>query len=441
MQSFEEEEEVQEIINPCGICGKELPISDIETKPIVRCSFCGGYNNNFEIIESEPEKFAPIPDIKVRWDRFSERICFSTKPMTILTIGIKGAGKSCLLEVLSLRYPKVIDLYGASDFESLGWCRPEFAKVWRSIHGTEPRILLVRGEGKDISSKFDTCTTSELTLKIIEDHDVITTVEQFFASEEDYFECMARIIHICWKERNFWEPNNIFFILVREASNWLYSRSKTISDDKFAKSEFLKAMRESRHHGISLAADFLRHVNCDKEIRDLTDLLFIKTLGAAGLDDSLHFLYRYWKPYSLMQLVPRGFGLLTARGSIGHGCSDYPIWHKTEHENILAICNIEIKNCTDEVPKERKHTLGAFEHCQIIKSYMETKNMNETAKKTERSFKTVYNHIQEHNNDVRSLHECQKCFNANVPFSKINILVAKAGRPKKEKAYQELNKQ
>ena len=141
----------------------------------------------------------------------------------------------------------------------------------------------------------------------------------------------------------------------------------------------------------------------------------------------------------MMRMKPRVFILNTASGSIGHGVFDYPIWHKTEHEDILKITGIEIKNCSEALPTTRTHTLGAFDHTQIIKVYFETKSMNETAKKTDRSFKTVYNHIQSHNDDIRNHKECQKCFNANVPFSKISILVPRAGRPKKEKAYQELN--
>lgn len=142
-----------------------------------------------------------------------------------------------------------------------------------------------------------------------------------------------------------------------------------------------------------------------------------------------------------MQMKPRTYVISTASGSVGFGVFSSPSWHKTEHKDILTICGIEIKNCDDEVPQERKQNLGDFEHTQIIKKYLESKNMNKIAKDIDRSFKTVYNHIQEHNNDVRDLHECEKCRNANAPFSKISILVSKAGRPKKEKAYQELNAQ
>lgn len=441
---WEEETSIaEEVGNFCKVCHAELPLSDLETKPVIMCPFCGTYNSNLEIIETSPEQFAAIPNIKLHWKRFSARICFSTKPATFIALGVKDSGKSCLLEVLALRYPKVIDLYGSSDMESLGFCKPEFAKVWRSIHGTEPRILLVRGEGKDISSKFDTCTTSELTLQKIKDHDVITTVEQFFNEEAEYFEAMTRIINICWKERNFWEPGDIWYIMFREASNFLYARSKTIANDMGAKAEFLKALREARHHGISLAMDFLRYTNCDKEIRDLCDYLFIKCLGATGLPQDLWYCYRYFVPYSLMQMKARTFALLTGRGAIGEGVSEYPIWHKTEHENILKICDIEIKNVDRATPDERNYNTGNFDHTEIIKIYMgmNPKSMAETATITARSYKTVHNHIAEHNASIKSLGECKKCFNANGEFVKTFVPVPPAGRPKKEKVCVELNAQ
>jgi hypothetical protein len=442
MQSIDEEEiEVQEKENICGQCGAEIPLSDWETKPICQCVECGTYKNNHSIIETNPE-YAPIPEINLRWLRFSERICFATKAQLFLALGIKGAGKSSLLECFSIRYAKIIDLYGSSDNESLSYLKPEFRRVWRSIHGSDPSILLVTGQNKDVASnisKFETCHVEQLNLKIVEDHDVITTSELFFDDEDEYYTAIGTIVNILWKQRNHWfQP---WFVLIREAANMLFSRLKVVKNDGCAKAEVIKSLREARHHGLACGLDTLRFVNLDKEIRDLSDYTWVKKLGAVGLPGDLHWLYGLFQPLPLMRMKPNTFIVSTASGSVGYGVFQMPIWHKHEHEDILRLTGIEIKNCTEEVPKERKHTLGAFDHTQIIKVYFETKSMNETAKKVDRSFKTVYNHIQQHNDDIRNLKECRQCFNANVPFSKISILVPKAGRPKKEKAYQELNNQ
>lgn len=427
-------EELQE--NICRLCREELPLSDWASKPIVQCPYCGTYNNNTAIIESQPELYAPIPVISLRWVRFQERICFATKALTMLALGIKDSGKSSLLETFAVRYNKIIDIYGSSDMEALAWCKLEFKKVWYSIHGSKPSILLVIGDHKEVASKFSTCHVDELNLQIIEDHDVVTTVEQFFDSEDEYFTALARIVNVLWKQRNFWtEP---WYVMVREASNWIYSRNKVVKNDNFAKAEFIKAMRESRHHGLSMAVDCLRFTSLDKEVRDLSDYTWIKKTGAAGLPDDLRWLYKIFTFFSFMQMKPRTFAVSTASGSVGFGVFDYPSWHKTEHEDILKICQIEIRDSGDYKVKKTEGNLGRFEHANIIKVYMENKNMNLTATAIDRSFKTVYNHVKKHNDSIQSLGQCSTCFEADVPFSKIPIIIARAGRPRKEKFYKEL---
>lgn len=67
------------------------------------------------------ETIAP-PDIKVKWLRGPETIDFG-RPNTYLVVGQRGTGKSSLLESIATRYPKVIDLFGSKDCESLAWCK------------------------------------------------------------------------------------------------------------------------------------------------------------------------------------------------------------------------------------------------------------------------------------------------------------------------------
>jgi predicted RNA-binding Zn-ribbon protein involved in translation (DUF1610 family) len=422
------EEEPQKLENICERCGCELPISEWKTKPVVMCPQCGLLINRLENINAQPDLYAPIPDLKLRWVRFQEHIPFATKASAWLALGIRDAGKSSFLEAISVRYGKIIDLYGASDLESICWCKIEFEKIWRSIHGCEPKILLISSNNLDISSRFCTCHIGELTLKKIEEHDVITTCTQFFESEDQYFAALAKIVNILWTQRTHWvEP---YYVLVREASNWLYSRTKVVRNDQFAMAEFIKAFRESRHHGLSMACDTLRFTAISKEIRDIADFTIIKRLGACGLPDDLKWLYKIFIPYGIMRMHVNVAIISTAKGSVGEIKFDYPKWHKTEHEDILKICEIEIKKTSKAVPDERNYTTGNFEHTEIISDYMETKSMTKTATNTARSYKTVYNHIQDHNMSVRNLGECKKCFNAQGEFSKTYIDVPKAGRPK-----------
>ena len=90
---WEEETVIQEEVgNFCKVCHEELPPSLLETEPIIKCPYCGSFNNNTAIIESEPEKYTSIPNITLRWVRFSARIHFSTKPATFIAHGVKDSG-------------------------------------------------------------------------------------------------------------------------------------------------------------------------------------------------------------------------------------------------------------------------------------------------------------------------------------------------------------
>jgi hypothetical protein len=424
-----ETEEVKPPENVCKHCKFEIPLSEWNGKPITMCPKCGIYTNRLENIQKETYLYAPIPDIKLVWVRFQEYIPFATKAKAWLALGIRDSGKSSLLECLSIRYPKIIDLYGASDMEALCWCKLEFEKVWRAIHGERPRILLVTGKTKDVASKFITCKIDELTLLKIEEHDVITTCHQFFDTEDQYFAALAEIVNILWTKRHYWrEP---WFVLVREASNWLYSRAKVVRNDNFAKAEFIKAFRESRHYGLAMACDTLRWTALDKEIRDISDFVLVKRLGATGLPDDLRWIYKYFVPYSLMRMHTDLAVISTAKGSLGMMKYDYPSWHKEEHEDILRICGIEVKNVDKPMPDTRNYNTGNFEHAEIVSDYLQTQSFTKTAEHLARSYKTVYNHIQDHNAAIKHLGECKKCFNAKGEYSKTHITVSRAGRPTK----------
>ena len=326
--------------------------------------------------------------------------------------------------------------------EALCWCKPEFEATFRAIYGCAPNILLVHGFDKVLSCKFDTCTLSELNLDMMEQHDVITTVEPFFSTEDEYYDALGKLVHVLWKERQVFKKGDIFFCLVREASNWIHSKNKVIKDDRGSEAEFIKSVRECRHHAISIAVDSLRFVNVLKELRDISDYTWIKQVGGQGLPKDLHWLYGLITPFSFTRMAVDTFILNTAKGSVGYGYCDSVSWHKKEGEDILKNCKIEIHDADvdKKIPiDEKPYEVGSFEHYQVIKNYLETKSMPKTAEILDRSYKTVNNHITEHNKEIDETQECSKCRTAKAPFSKIRIFIPKAGRPKVEKTYQEMN--
>lgn len=422
MQTIQEETEYIEAL--CPRCKEPIPEGDWG-KPVLHCPYCGLMYSNPTFPFEESEEYADIPKISVHWYRFKEHISYR-KASAWLALGIRGSGKSSFLECISIRYPKIIDLYGSSDMEALCWCKPQFEKVWRAINGKAPKILLISGNDREISSRFSTCHISEITLQKIEEQDVITTCQQFFNSEDEYFKALAHLVNLLWTQRHCWtEP---IFVLVREASNWLYSRAKVVKNDNRAKAEFIKAFRESRHHGLAMACDTLRWTAIDKEIRDIADYTIIKRTGATGLPDDLRWLYRYYRFFDIMRLHNAVAVISTAKGAMGKLDFDYPAWHKEEHENMLKICNIEVKRIDSVVPDDRTYNTGAFEHAEMIKGYIELQSMDKVAELMARTHQTVRNHIKDHNTSIRSLGKCMKCYNAHGEFAETHVTVRGVGR-------------
>lgn len=420
------EKEPQVLENICKRCGCELPKSDWDTKPVIMCPQCSLLINRTENLETQPDLYAPIPDIAVRWRRGAQRVSF-LKPNAHLVIGIRGSGKSSLLEALSVRHRKIIDLYGSADNESLGYCKPQFERVWRSIHGYPPRILLVSGNNRDIASKFYTCHIDEMNLQKFEDYDVITTCQAFHSSEDQYFACLAEMTNILWTQRTHWR--DVWFVLIREASNFIYARQKVVRNDNFAKAEFIKAFRTSRHSGLSVSVDSLRWTALDKEVRDLADYVWIKNVGAIGLPQDLSWVYKYYIPYSLMRMKPKTFILSTAKGALGAGTFSEISWHKQEHEDLLRICGIEIKNIHQAVPDDRTYNLGNFDHAQIIEEYLQSRSMVKTATTVAKSYKTVRNHLLAHNASIQLHGQCMKCHNAKGEHVNTVVEIRAIGRP------------
>ncbi len=424
------EDVVEELKNICPNkkCGMEIPISDWLTKPVVICPKCGSFINRLENIQAREDLYAPIPELKLKWIRAQDHIAFVRKAKSWLALGIKDSGKGSLLENVAIHYPKVIDCYGAADMESLCWCKPYFERVWRSIHGEAPRILLVSGNDKEIASKFETCHISELTLRKIEEYEIITTCHQFFSTEEAYFAAMAQIVKILYSRTHWIEP---WYVLVREASNWIYARQKVVSNDKFAKAEFVKAFRESRHHGLAMAVDTLRWTSLDKEIRDLADYTLIKRVGSTGLPDDLKWIYGIFNAWSMMWMKVNHACIKTLNGAVGVMRFGYPLWHKEEHDDMLKICEIEIKDCDSPLPDDRNYRSGQFEHAEIIRTYVDLRSMTKTAETLARSYKMVRSHLKDHNASIRLHGKCLKCYNSKGEFVESFIHIRRVGRPKK----------
>lgn len=326
-----------------------------------------------------------------KWIRGKEKVELN-RPKTFLNIGQRGSGKSSLLETIASNYGKIIDLFGSRDNEGLSWCRSPL----------KDSVLFLVGDSIKIQSDWPSKKISELSFSDLLDYDVITSVHAFYGNADEEFIGLNRILEVIYRRTHWDYP---WFLLVREAANFIYSRIKLSKNQHVAKADFIYLLREARHMGFAVGVDTIRWTAVDVEIRDVSDYTFIKSVGRKGLPPDIRFIYRYINPYSMMRMKPNQFILITDSGSIGVGGFDYPPWHKEEKEDLIRKFNIEIEyGSIPDYGNPRSKRVSDFEHKRIIDLYEELHSMAKVAERLGRSTKTIKDHIDAHNEG-----NCPRC--------------------------------
>ena len=356
-----------------------------------------------------PQEVHKLPTITLKFVRDTDEIDFS-RPNTYLCVGMRGSGKSSVLETLAVKYPKIIDLFGSKDHESLAWCKPD-----SPYH----KILFIVGDNVTVNSQYPTINYASLTLKDIEKYEVVTTCHAFYNTKAEYYNAIQSVTSMLCEKRNFWsEP---WALVIRESANYIYSRLQVVKDSNMAKADFIALLREARHSGIAVLVDTIRWTSIDKEVRDVSDFMFFKRVGAIGLPTDLHFLYRYVNPRSMMKMWKHVFVLLTGTGAIAIGKFDRPIWHKEEKENILGELNIDIIYLDSS-----KITVGPnvtpSEHALIVRTYSEpNSSMGKVSAKLKRSKDTIQRSVKRHNETIEEIGYCLECHSCKEPLEKTKL--------------------
>lgn len=274
-------------------------------------------------------------------------------------------------------------------------------------------ILFVTGDSVEVNGKWDTIQISKLTYADIKRYRVILSVHAFFSNYNEEFWAMNEAIKRLWARTHWIKP---WYVMIREASNFIYSRIKIVKNQAVAKADFIYLMRELRHSGYSIGVDTVRWTSMDKEVRDLANYTFIKRVGIHGLPDDIHWLYKFIDPDSLMDLHPSCFVLVSSRGPIALGNFEDIPWHKREKEDILKILDLEPQygELPDYLqPGYSATKVGSTEHTQIVEKYLELKSMHKVAAEVKRSTGTIHTHIANHNREVRSQGSCSRCKRRN----------------------------
>lgn len=379
----------------------------------------------------------PFPKINYRWSRDwrEHNYLINWKlPQRILALGIIGSAKSSLLEVCGTRYPKIVDILGSVDGESLCWGKPEFTKLFEEVHNRPPEILFVIGRNIKISTRFDCLHVDELNLKTMEDYDIITTAQLLHQTAEDCHRTMAKIVNVL-ESRLFW--HEAWCLLIREAANWAYARMKIFKDADSAKADLVEFYRESRHHGLAVFMDTLRWTDIDKVVRDMSTYIFVKRTGSQRIPDDLSFCLKHWYyrdsetgrlkfGAKAMRWLPRNmFGIKSIEGAIGVGWFERPEWHKEENEDIKKSVGFEVE-FEGEIPKHEKFkSISDLKHSEIVQARFATNekgkrlSLADIAARVNCSIVTVKLHVDSHDNTVAMYGECDKCKMAKSDLSKV----------------------
>lgn len=367
----------------------------------------------FEVLDIEEK-----PLIKIKWIRGRGNLDFE-RPITSLNVGQRGSGKSSLLECLALRFPKVIDLFGSRDNEGLAWCR---------VAGKD-QTLFVTGDSVEIKGRWNQSQVKDLRIEDLKRVPITISVSAFYGDLNEEFYGLNSIVYKNLYKRTHWRE--LWFLKVREAGNFTYARIKVTQSQHIAKADFIYLLRESRHMGYPVGVDTIRWTSIDKEIRDVSDYMFIKRVGIQGLPHDLRFVYRYINPFSLMNPHPSTFVVVSNRGPIGVGKFDLPKWHKKERDDLLTELGLEGRIKYGEVPdygNESLNWLSDYEHGDIITYRFEgipsdanKKSMHDVAEEVHRSPNTVMRHIHNHNDEVKQRGYCIKCRRIKHRLSEVEV--------------------
>lgn len=356
-----------------------------------------------------------LPKIKVKWIRGRGTIPFH-KPITLLNLGMKDSGKSTLLECCALRYlekGKIYDLFGSRDNEGLAWGRVL----------PKNEILFVTGDSVEIKGRWHMCHVKNLSPSRMKRYRVVLSVSAFYGDLDEEFHGLNEIIFKNLYKKTHW--NIPEFLMVREASNFIYARIKLGKNQDTAKADFIYLLRESRHMGYAIGVDTIRWTSLDKEVRDLADFTFIKRVGTQGLPRAMRFVYAYVDPASLMNPPPSAFVVVSGRGPIGVGSFEYVKWHKKEKDDLLTELKITPKY--GEVPyygNDTRNWVTDPEHVGIIEKRRrggDRSSMHKIAEDVKRSAHTVQTHIKNHNAEIRKRGYCLKCRRMRDPYAQEEV--------------------
>lgn len=342
--------------------------------------------------------------MKVYWVRGNESLRFN-RPHTWFCLGVRGSGKSSLLEHIGEGYLDedhvILDLFGSRDGEGLAWLRSPYAK--------DKKVLLTCGDNVDVQAPCDVKNVSKIRLRDFQDYDIVISSSPLYSGVDNEFMSVNRIVDMLYKRLHY---KRLVYLIIRESANLYYSRLRVSQNQLAAKAETIYLIREARHMGLAMGLDTLKYTSVDIDIRAVLDFLMLKAQGALGLPDDLRWLYSYFEPYWLRNAPVSCFFIMSRAGSLGVGEFPKLEWHKEEAEHILRSVGLKVERGEELHYGESKGpftTIGDEEHVEIMGLYANKISMQKIAKKLGRSRASIHGQLHSHDEAVERSGFCPRC--------------------------------
>ncbi len=373
--------------------------------------------------------------LAVHWHRRPAEFSFK-KPNLHVVVGARDEGKSNLLELMGEEYAMegacILDLSGARDGEGLAQLRNP------DMQGKN--VLLLHGDNVRVTAPHADCKpASHFRVDDLMTYDLIVSSNPLYDDFRDEFRNIAIITDEIFRRR-YW--TRLVYTIVREAANIYASRIFIGEDQNEAKSVMIYLLRESRHTGMAMGIDSQRWTAVDIDIRELSDHNMFKAIGNADLNKNKSYIFCYIDPEKLRGLPKNTFITDTAKAGLGTGICDKVTWHKDTHEDIVSLLDLDVyyekeekanPDSSHKPPSQQPKQIGAFQHSEIMRLYVEGQNdadgalgMGRIAELIQRSSKSVWQHIVDHNLTAKSLGACPACRRANGKYATFFLELGRA---------------
>jgi hypothetical protein len=377
------------------------------------------------------EWLRPIPNTKYP---FNEQILHL--PRRFFVIGDIDSGKGGFLEQLATRYrshgARIFDLWCSLDGEGMAHLRDP--KVQQS------KVLILHGPSVELTflkKSFETRIASKITDDDLRTYDYILTSPRFFPLIDwsERYEEMAIVIRKILTYRDHYRPDDLNFLIMREAGEILYSRLKSWQNIEQVKAQIVQLLNTCRHVGVAFGFDVQRAMNIDKAVREASDYRIFKRPDYTGLPEEIHFTYTWLDPEKLTQLENHEFFLFARDGGLGIGTNGYPWWHKKEFEDLMGELGIVITYKEAPIPSELHGgvmTIGDFDHAEIVRLYIEERIGMSTIKRvfdkkyielgltTRISTETISRQLHNHDKEIDGANKvCPQCRRASGSYARV----------------------